>query len=292
MSRLTITLMRALAPLPLPVLRVLGVLLGWFLYFFAARRRRVTEINLAMCFPAVPVAARRALARHTFIRFAQAWLDRSWLWHGSIDQLEDRLVLSGAVEQLDGSEPTVLFAPHFVGLDAGWTALALHVPRRLVTIYTDQANKTMDQWILAGRQRRGMVLLFGRADGVKPVLSALRQGALLYLLPDMNFGPDELLFVPFYGVSAATLPSLSRFARLGGQGGRPAKVVPVLTRLTRQGYRVQILDPWRDFPSSDVMADTLRMNRELEAYIDMMPGQYYWVHRRFKDRPEGEPPVY
>ena len=93
--------------------------------------------------------------------------------------------------------------------------------------------------------------------------------------------------MPFYGVQAATVTSLSRLAKLGG-----AKVVPVVTRMTRQGYDVEVMPAWADFPGDDLTQDAHTMNLRLQAYIDTMPSQYYWVHKRFKDRPEGEPPVY
>lgn len=64
------------------------------------------------------------------------------------------------------------------------------------------------------------------------------------------------------------------------------------TRMTPTGYVAEITPAWTDFPTDDVEADTARMNRELEAAIRTMPDQYYWVHRRFKTRPEGEPSVY
>src|SRR5690606_29258336 len=115
----------------------------------------------------------------------------------------------------------------------------------------------------------------------------LRKGGLLYLLPDMDFGRDQTIFVPFYGVQAATVPSLSRFARLG-----KAKVVPVVAKLTPGGYEIRVLPAWQNFPTDDVEADTALMNERLQGYIDTMPSQYYWVHRRFKTRPEGEPPIY
>ena len=83
------------------------------------------------------------------------------------------------------------------------------------------------------------------------------------------------------------MPSLSRFARLGR-----AKVVPVVSKLTREGYEIEVLPAWTNFPSEDAVADTALMNQRLQGYIDTMPSQYYWVHRRFKTRPEGEPPVY
>ena len=139
----------------------------------------------------------------------------------------------------------------------------------------------------AGRLRFGRATLLSRQDGLKPVVRALREGQMLYLLPDMDLGPQESIFVPFFGIPTATVPSLPRFAKLGG-----ARVVPVVTRLTRAGYEVRVHPAWPNYPSNDVAADTARMNAELQAWIDTMPEQYYWVHKRFKTRPPGEPSVY
>ena len=282
-----IVFMKALAFLPLAWIRALGAGLGWLLYRLVASRRRVVLTNLAMCFPALSTAERERLAKRTFVCFSQAWLDRAWLWHAPKAWVKRRVRLTGAVHELAGCNPTVVFLPHFVGLDSVVPGVALAVLRPSITIYTDQSNKRVDQWILQGRQRFGPLRLFGRIEGVKPVVAALRQGRPLYLLPDMDFGPEESVFVPFYGVPAATVPSLSRFARLGR-----AKVVPVLPRITDWGYEVRVLPAWSDFPSQDAVLDTARMNASLQDYISTMPEQYYWVHKRFKTRPEGEASLY
>ena len=287
LSSLGVVFMRLLSHLPLAGVRALGTLLGWLLYCLVFPRRRVALTNLALCFPEQTMDVQRRLARQNFIYFAQAWLDRSWLWHADAATVRARLHLHGALEELAGTDPVVLFAPHFVGLDAGWTALTLALPRSFTTIYTDQSDRTVNDWILQGRQRFGQARLFGRIEGVKTIVSALRGGAPLYLLPDMNFGPEESIFVPFYGVQAATVPSLSRFARLGR-----AKVVPVVTKLTPQGYAVEVLPTWAGFPTDDMESDTALMNARLEGYINALPDQYYWVHKRFKTRPPGTPSVY
>ena len=286
-SRCGVWVMRRLAHLPLAWVRTLGWLLGWALYALVLPRRRVVFINLRLCFPKLSQQDIRVLARQTFIHFAQAWLDRGWLWHGPDDLVRQRLTLTGALDALQGSEPVVIFAPHFVGLDAGWTALTQQLPRHFQTIYTPQSNHVLDAWILAGRQRFGQACLQLREDGVKPLVAALRQGDPLYLLPDMSFGLSESVFVPFYGISAATVPSLSRFARLGR-----AQVVPVITRLTPQGYTVEVQPAWKDFPTDDALADTAHMNQQLQTYIDAMPNQYYWVHKRFKTQPPGQAAPY
>lgn len=286
-TRAGIGLMQLLAFLPLTWIRALGAGLGWALYAGIGSRRRVVQANLALCFPERSEAERRQLAQQTFIYFAQAWLDRAWLWHAPKAWVQRRLQLTGAVHELAGTTPTVVFLPHFVGLDAGGISVALTVPRPFTAIYTDQSNKLVDQWILRGRHRFGDTRLFGRVEGVKAIVTALRQGQPLYLLPDMDFGAEESVFVPFYGIPTATVPSLSRFARLGR-----AKVVPLLPRLTRSGYEVQVLPAWDDFPSADPVADTARMNACLQDYIATMPAQYFWVHKRFKTRPDGEASLY
>ncbi|MCZ4312341.1 lipid A biosynthesis acyltransferase [Comamonadaceae bacterium G21597-S1] len=287
LSRLGIGFMRLMALLPLRGVRALGRVLGWFLYLLAASRRRVVAVNLRLCFPHLSDAEREATARRTFVYFAQAWLDRGWLWHGGIDRLEHRLRLRGAVHELQGDAPTVVFAPHFVGLDAGWTALTRKLPRAFTTIYSNQVDPLLDRWILDGRKRFGRPRLFGRDDGLKPVVQALRAGQPLYLLPDMNITRQESVFVPFFGVSTATLTSLSRFAKMGR-----AKVVPVITELTDAGYDVHVLPAWEDFPTDNLQADAATMNRRLQDYVERMPSQYYWVHKRFKMRPAGETSVY
>src|SRR3990167_9003921 len=287
MSRWMLKLLVLLGALPLPLLRGLGWVLGGVLYALVPSRRRVVQTNLALCFPAWTQAERRRQCFLTFVHFAQSWLDRGWLWHAPPSVVQARLQLGGALDAMAGDTPTVLFAPHFMGLDAAWTALTQQMPRRFATIYSPQLNPAVDAWVLAGRLRFGQPEMVAHLDGAKPIVAAVRRGEPLYLLPDMNFDPSESLFVPFYGVSAATVPSLSRFAKLGR-----AQVVPVVTRITPQGYSIEVLPPWQDFPTADLEADTRRMNRELQSYIDTMPSQYYWVHKRFKDRPNGEAPPY
>jgi KDO2-lipid IV(A) lauroyltransferase len=286
-TRILIALMRLLAPLPLSWVRGLGALLGHVLHALASRRRRLALVNLRLCFPQLSEAEREAMVRRNFVYFMQAWLDRGWLWHAPRAVLESRFRRTGDWSVFQGEAPTIVFAPHFYGLDAGATALAMAADRRFSTIYTPQANEAVDEWMKQGRARFGDVNLLNRGDGVKPIVASLRKGGLLYLLPDMNFGPEESIFVPFYGVQTATVPSLPRFARLGR-----AVVVPLVTRITPEGYEIEAKPAWTDYPTDDVQADTTLMNARLQAWIDTMPDQYWWVHKRFKTRPPGEPSVY
>ena len=274
--------------LPLPVLRGIGWLLGRILFYLVPSRRKIALRNLELCFPEATPGQRTAWAKESFVVFCQTWLDRSWLWFAPRKTIEKRTQMTGALEELAGDMPTIMFAPHFYSMDAGGTALTMYCSRPFTSIFSTQPNADVDAWIRQGRQRFGDVRMLNRDDGIKPIITSLRKDhGLLYLLPDMDFGPSDSLFVPYFGQVAATIPSLSRFAKLGR-----AKVIGMYTKLTPAGYEVTISPAWQNFPTDDVVADTTRQNRELEAQIRTMVPQYYWVHKRFKTRPEGVASVY
>jgi Kdo2-lipid IVA lauroyltransferase/acyltransferase len=279
--------MKLIAPLPLPWVRGMGWLLGQLLYVLIWPRRHIVRVNLMRSFPQMREAERSALERKVFVRFTQAWLDRSWLWHGSPAQLAKRLRVTGDIDALRHEPRLVLFSPHFVGLDAGGVAITQGKLRSLCSIYSSQKNAVVDEWILQGRQRFGGLRLFARMHGVREIAASVEAGEALYLLPDMDFGRHGAEFVSFFGVQAATVTSLSRFARLC-----KARVITLSNRMTDDGYEVNFSPLWQDFPSRDARQNTERMNRELEALILTMPDQYYWVHKRFKTRPDGESSFY
>ncbi len=290
MKALFVGFMRLLSLLPLRGIRVLGHVLGWLLWSLMSSRKNIVQTNLTLCFPEKSSAEIKHLTRAHFVQFAQSLLDRSWLWHAPLSVVESRFKWIGtpvAFSQLEADGPKIILAPHFVGLDAGGLALTLRASKPVAFIFVPQHNKVMDAWVNQGRQRTGNVKPYFRHEGVKQIMSGLRHGEMLHLSPDMDFGPEESIFVPFMGMNTATVPSLSRFARLGR-----AQVLMLTTRMTPEGYEMELVESWKQFPTEDVRADTLRMNDELAKRIHQMPSQYYWVHKRFKTRPEGEASVY
>ncbi len=280
--------MRLIARWPLPVVRAWGAGLGLLLWLLAGRRRHIADVNLRLCFPDWGDAQRRRMVRRHFIAFGQSVLDRAWLWHAPESLLQQRLRWTGEVQALTAPGPLVMFAPHFVGLDAGGMAVSLLLrPAPVAFIFVAQSNPVVENWVRSGRERIGNARPHFRHEGMRQILAGLKRGEPLHLSPDMDFNREESIFVPFMGVQAATVPSLSRLARVAG-----ARVVPVVTRMTDSGYTIEAHAPLTDFPTSDLVGDTTRMNEWLAQAISGMPEQYHWVHRRFKTRPEGEPGVY
>lgn len=288
-SWLGLAALRVLAILPLPLGAVAGVALGELLYLVMSRRRHIARTNIRASFPELSNAQQRRLARAHFRAFAQATVAVPIAWWGSRARLQ-RLVRWRGDEPLRAAladnRPVILLVAHFVGIELGGMALASRYP--LVDMYKRPRNLLFDFLTRRCRVRFGGRLV-ERREGIKPVVRAMRDGFAFYYLSDQDQGRSGAVFVPFFGLATATLTGLARLAAVTG-----AVVIPCFTRQRPwgQGYEVVLQPPLERFPSNDAVADTARMNRIIEAAVREMPEQYFWTHRRFKTRPEGEPPFY
>lgn len=289
MSRLASLLMWLIHFLPLGAQAAFGNALGAALFWLIPERRHVTRVNLAKCFPQMDPAARERLARAHFRAFTRSFVEHGLLWWAPRARIE-RLVRLEGVEHLEalGDTPAILFVPHFVGLDAGGTRVTSAMD--IVAMFSRQKDPRFTRLLARGRTRFGDQRMVSRQEGVRAAIQAMRRDKRpFYYLPDMDHGPRNAIFVPFFGVPAATVPGLSRIAKLAG-----AKVLPCVTRMLPggQGYVATIEPPWEDFPTADVEADTRRMNAYIERRVLEMPEQYLWMHKRFKTRPPGEARFY
>jgi KDO2-lipid IV(A) lauroyltransferase len=274
--------------LPYRALVVIGNIVGVLAFWLIPERRRVTRINLEKCFPQKPAAEREQLARAHFRAFCRSFVDYALLWWAPRARIE-RLVRIEGLEHLRAhpGAPVLLLVPHFAGMEAGFARLAGEVD--MVAFSTRQKDARFDELLWRGRSRFGNQRLLSRQDGIRATLSAVRAGRPLYYLPDQDYGPRDTIFVPFFGVPAATIPGLSRIARL-----TKARVLPCVTQMLPggAGYVLRIDAPWDNFPTGDLAADTRRMNEYIERRVLEMPEQYLWMHKRFKTRPPGEERFY
>lgn len=285
---LLLGLMWLLHWLPLPVIGRLGEAIGSLLFVMLPKRRDITLINLRLCLPDLSESERRAIALGHFQAYVRSVLERSILWWASEARLRRLIVVEGA-PALEAAQagPSILLCPHFVCLDVAGAAVALRMSA--CSMYVRQKNAVFDAALRKGRARFRPVRLFTRADGVKPVIRAMREGLPFFMLPDMDFGMKDAEFVPFFGVPAATLTAPARIAAATG-----AKVIPVIATFLPgyRGWKVKFYPPWEDYPGKDIVAATRRMNAFIEERILETPSEYFWAHRRFKTRPEGMPAVY
>lgn len=288
MTRIGIFLLWLLHFLPLPWQARVGRGLGNLLFWLARERRRVAEINLRLCFPDMSEAERTRLVQRNFQAFARSLLERGILWWSSGERIQSLIRVEGFEHvQAITPQPIILLAPHFVGLDVAGSWLIQNV--NLVSVYSNQKNPVFHELLLRGRSRFGNPQLYHRQQGLRPIVKALKAGLPFYYLPDQDLATKDGLFVPFFGVPAATLNTVSRLAAMTG-----AKVIPVTTRMLDDdsGYEVRFYPAWDNYPTEDLFADTRRVNAFIEERVREMPAQYFWLHKRFKTRPEGEARFY
>ena len=273
--------------LPLSWLSAIGAGIGSILYRFG--RGRVTQINLALCFPEMPEAERRELGLKHFKMLGRNALELSKMVWSSDTELLDMIRVEG-LENLkaaaDAGRPIIGLAPHFIGLNMGGIRVAHEYPGT-ASVYSRQKNPVLERVFLKARMRFGNPHLVSRQEGLRSIVRVIRSGKPFYFLPDMDFGPRDSIFVDFFGVKTATITTLPRLAQLTG-----AAVIPVITRQVGKGYVVRFYPEWKDYPSGDLESDVRRMNAFIEDRVREMPEQYFWAHKRFKTRPPGEPSPY
>jgi Kdo2-lipid IVA lauroyltransferase/acyltransferase len=276
--------------LPLSVQALLGRGLGPVLHALAGPRRRVALRNVELCLPELDDKQRRALVREHFQWLARSLLERSLLWYASAERVKSLIHIEGDVHFAERSErPVMWLVPHFLAVDVAGASAQLFQKHPAFDVYAEQSNKVLDAALLRGRSRFGDAAFYNRKDGARPIVRAIRKGWAFFNPCDMDFGLRDAAFVPFFGQQAATLLAPSRLARSMNMVVQPvvAEILP-----GGQGWRVRYLEPWTDWPSDDPEADAARMNRWIESEIRRCPAQYLWVHKRFKTRPPGEPPIY
>jgi KDO2-lipid IV(A) lauroyltransferase len=289
---LGIGLLHALSYLPYGVVARFGEGLGSLLYRLPSRRKNVVQTNLGLCFPEKSVAEREALARDTFRMVFRSFAERGIFWCGSDQQVRRWVEVNDQANlpALYGT-PHIIVNLHLAGVEAGGIRVTQYLRDHQLaghSLYTTQSNRLMDAHMKKWRGRFGGHMM-ARTQNTRDVVRMIRKGEVMQLIADMDFGARDSVFVPFFGVPAASLAAVSRLARLTN-----AKVIFAYTEMLAdyRGYRVHLLPPETDFPSEDVVADTRRMNAFFESVIRPRIAEYYWVHKRFKTRPPGEPSVY
>ena len=274
--------------LPFRLVVAIGNGFGVLLYRLAAKRRRIGSINLRLCFPNMDEAARQKLLREHFKMFTRGLIERSVLWWSSEERISSLIRVEG-IEHFEAvrGHPSILLTPHFVGMDAGGQWVAQNTDT--VCMYANQRSIYLTQLLLKKRARFRTQLLYSRQQGLRPILKGMKENKPFIYPPDQDQGVKDGAFIPFFGVPAATMTSVSRIAKM-----TDAKVVPSITRVLPggAGYVLTFYPAWENFPSGDDIADARRMNEFIEQRIMEMPEQYFWLHKRFKNRPEGEKSFY
>ncbi len=276
--------------LPYRALLRLGRWLGMGMYRVASERRRVAARNLELCFPQMPPVERKRLLKENFASTGIAFFEMamSWWWPqarlAKLAHIEGLEHLQSA--QRDG-EGAILMALHFTTLEIG--AALLGQRHTIDGMYREHRNSLFDFVQRQGRERHNPDSLAVEREDVRGMIKLLRKGRAIWYAPDQDYGAKQSIFVPLFGIEAATVTATTHFARLG-----KARVIPFTQRRLEDGsgYRLVLHPPLQGFPGESEAADALRINQWVEQAVTECPEQYLWAHRRFKSRPVGAPKLY
>lgn len=276
--------------LPYKVLLRLGRALGALMQRVAHSRRHIVTRNIELCFTHLSAAERDALVRENFASMGIAFFEMAMSWWWPKKRLS-RLVQVQGLEHLQAAQEqgqgAILMAIHFTTLEIG--AGLLGQQHTIDGMYRAHDNPVFDYVQRRGRERHNADAQAIEREDVRGMLKVLRKGRAIWYAPDQDYGPNQSVFVPLFGVPAATVTATSKFAKLGR-----AQVIPMTqTRLPNgQGYLIKIEPALSDFPGESDEQDCVRLNQWIEQAIAQQPEQYLWAHRRFKTRPEGEAKLY
>ncbi len=257
-----------------------------FLRLSRKRRYPIAAKNISLCFPELSPEQQSELLEKHFENLGVTLIETGFAWWGSAARIQALGTVEG-LEHLQAAQSrgkgVILFSAHYTTLEIG---LRFSVMQALIHFaYRAHENPLLDYLIISNRNLHSGGGI--RRDNIRQMIKALRQNKAVWFAPDQNSG--EGIFAPFFGVMAATNNATVRLAKMTG-----AAIVPYSScRLpNNQGYKVEFLPALEDFPSGDMFEDVSRLNQIIETTIRQAPEQYLWVHRRFKDRPEGEARFY
>jgi KDO2-lipid IV(A) lauroyltransferase len=285
---------KATGLLPRPVARALGISVARAVYWLHSRLRAVGMRNLALAFPDMPLAERRRILKNEFTSLGRQLAEVCLFPRYNRDNIDQVVVYDGFEnfqQAFDRGRGVLFLTAHLGGWELSAFAHSLHGhPLHIVMRPLD--NPFVDRLVHDYRTMHGNTTV-AKDDFVRGLLGAMKTGGTVGILMDTNMTPPQGVFVPFFDIPACTASGLARIALR-----TDAAVVPGFTIWDEKlkKYRLRF-DPAVDLirtgdDNADIVANTARFTAIIEHYVRRYPGQWLWVHRRWKTRPPGEPPLY
>lgn len=288
LTRLGLLLLRGIISLPDAVQIRLGVLLGKVAYHLSKKWRLTTATNIAAAFPQLSSEEQQSLTEKHFHSLGIGLVEMATAWWGRDQRLEGRVTVSGlehldhALEQGNG---VILLSAHFTTLEIGGRLLSLFRP--LHAMYRRQDNPLFNRAMVDGRNSFLQSIVEKR--DLRGMLRLLKKNQVIWYAMDQNSSDNSAAFTHFFGIPCSTTTATSKLAQRSG-----ATVIPFTTARIEDdnSYQLTIHPPFNPFPGEDAVIDTQLIMDHFEQEIRKIPEQYLWIHRRFKNQPEGYPPFY
>jgi len=281
-----VVLLKLLSLLPYRVLVSIGYGLGYLAARIPGERNRVVKTNLQLCFPDLSAHEIDMLSKRHWRLLGRSLVEKSIIWLGSAKQLSQMIEVRSDIDLAD-NKPRILVNMHFTGIEGSIILSALAKEKgwpRTSGFFQRMKNPFFNRKIVEWRNRFGGNSIDRQGNSLE-LIREIRKGSFIIIAPDIDLGLKDSAFVPFFDISTNTITAVSRLAKITG-----AQVCLMITTLKadESGYICSIAAPLKDFPSEDPVADTALLNHYFENEIRLRPAEYYWVHKRFKNRPSSE----
>lgn len=252
------------------------------------RRRCIAEVNIKLCFPELNDQQRHQLVSKHFAELGISIPEIALAWWATDTRLRSFLTCEG-IEHLEAAQRlgkgVILLGGHYTNLELSGRLLSVVIPKTVQALYRPNENPLLNHSMEKRRLRYFKKMI--TRDNIREMVRSLKANGIIWMAVDQSFAGKHSVFAPFFGIPVACNTSVSRLVKLTG-----AKVVPFVSQRVEHGYRLIISPALEDFPSGDYAQDAARTNNIIEQRIKEFPEQYYWIHRRFKHRPEGQPNPY
>jgi KDO2-lipid IV(A) lauroyltransferase len=284
------TLLRLLAKIPRAWLLAFGTALGWIVWSLGIRRRVVAE-NLRLAFPEKSDVERRRIARETFLNLGRMIPDFLRVPYLSKEELERLFVYEGweGFERAKAAgKGIVACTGHFGNFDMLAAAQTLRgIP---ITMITRQMGKSgaNDLWREARRRSGVEDLVVQKGETLKAATRALKSGRVLGYVIDQNQPKRRAIFPTFFGVPAATSATPAWLSLRTGAAVIFTLAVPLGDGRQKVVVEGPLAVPDTGDRERDVLAFMQDLNDRLERWVRLHPSHWYWLHRRWKTRPDGE----
>jgi KDO2-lipid IV(A) lauroyltransferase len=278
-----------IARLPFRWLMRLGRLAGRLALHLNRERRRIAATNIALCFPELDPASQQALVRANLCDVGMMLVEFALGWMGSRRAIGRVPVTVEGLEHLqaarDAGRGVLLVGGHFSHLELCARLVSQRI--RIAGMYRRMDSDVFEFAVLRARLDYADAMF--DKDDIRGTVKYMKAGGSVWYAPDQDMRSKDNVFVPFFGVPAATITATHHLARLSN-----AVVIPFFHRRLPgdTGYALRLGAPLEGIPSNDAAADTARVNAQIEQMVREAPEQYLWVHKRFKTRPPGEPKLY
>lgn len=275
--------LRLICLLPHNMALAIGRVFGRLAHRIGGKRRAIVRRNIELCFPEMSVAERDALAHEHFLALGMSVIELGegrWASDRAIEKRFDVENIEYLKEPLDAGKGVIILSAHFTTLEVSGRAVRL-AGASYDAVYRRNRSEFITELLRSGRERSAETTIEKR--DIKTMVRRLRDGAAVWYAPDQSYKRKGAEIVPFFGIPSMHTTATATLARLG-----KAVVVPFFPQRLPDGrYRLKFLPAFEDFPGDDPVEDVMRYMRVLEDQIRRCPEQYFWIHRKFKDLPEG-----